>query len=135
MPSCYKYEFMDDFLLLWDFYYFSSLSKIWSIFMLMVIATSSAFFVASTSSSIMYQPDSCAAPACNNDTIYCPGRVVCAPQPPNWMSTAEMIGVAIFTFEYLSRMLTIGFVPARFVTTTFFFLIQRYSFYSFLLEK
>lgn len=60
-----------------------------------------------------YQPDSCLNPACDNDLDLCPGRVVCEPIPPDWFEILETICVIVFTADYILRVASCSFVPAR----------------------
>ena len=61
-----------------------------------------------------FQPDSCDDPVCDNDIDLCPGRVVCEPIPPGWFQWLEMACVIVFTLDYLVRVGTCAFVPARY---------------------
>lgn len=57
--------------------------------------------------------DSCNSPACDNDSVLCPGTVICAPTTDAKLVTIDDWCVIIFTIEYFFRLLTVWSVPMR----------------------
>ena len=56
---------------------------------------------------------SCVSPACNDDPVLCPDRIICEPVVEPMLTLIDDVCVIIFTIEYLLRMMTICFVPNR----------------------
>lgn len=60
-----------------------------------------------------YQPNTCDDPACDDDPILCPNKMICPSIPPPILSYIDAICVYIFTIDYLIRIILAPFVPAR----------------------
>ena len=91
----------------------SRISFIINIIIMVVLVISCIQYIVQSLPSLQVQPDSCRDPVCDNDIDLCPGRVVCEPVPPEWFNYLEMACVIIFTIDYLSRVITCSYVPAR----------------------
>ena len=70
-------------------------------------------FIIASYPSYQDMPESCAAPACNNDSILCPGRMICQPIPRYSFQYIEMACVICFTLHYLIPVLTCWSVTPR----------------------
>ena len=60
-------------------------------------------------------PDTCHKPKCDDDPQLCPGTQICEPKPPAWMGMVEVVCVALFSLDYVSRMVLVSTVPARYI--------------------
>ena len=58
-------------------------------------------------------PQTCEAPACNNDPDFCPGFMICQPVPKPVFYTIDAICVYLFTIEYGVKLLTAWSVSSR----------------------
>jgi hypothetical protein len=87
----------------------SVFGKFISAFMLLVILISCVAYVMATVPLLLIQPEECDFPVGLTDD----NREVCEPKPPYYFDLVEYICVVIFTVEYLSRMVSVGFMPAR----------------------
>ena len=70
-------------------------------------------FIVGSCPSYQDTPVTCAAPACNNDPILCPGRMICQPIPRYSFQYIEMACVIYFTLHYLIPVLTCWSVTPR----------------------
>jgi len=80
----------------------SRLSKWWSIFVIIVILVSTASFILESMPGFNVVPDVCQ-----------PGHITvsnCKPQPQPYFLHLEMVGIAIFTVDYVGRMATVSSV-------------------------
>ncbi|CAM9340766.1 unnamed protein product, partial [Ectocarpus fasciculatus] len=91
----------------------SKLSYLINIAIMLVLVVSCVQYVVVTIPSVRIRPDTCDNPACYDDIALCPGKMVCEPEAPGWFNMLEMACVIVFTVDYLTRLLTCAFTPAR----------------------
>lgn len=60
-----------------------------------------------------YPVDTCLEPACDNDPILCPNKVMCAPTTEPSLVRIDDICVIIFSIEYVARLFSVWTVPLR----------------------
>jgi hypothetical protein len=61
-----------------------------------------------------HRPDTCENPACDDDPVLCPNKIICETVPPQWLSLIDVVCVLLFTTDYLIRIILAPFVPARY---------------------
>ena len=83
-----------------------------NVVMLVILLAIFATVVASEPT-IMHTPATCPQPACKNHPKWCPGRMICAPQPPPVFDTIENVCIYFFTLEYGLKFLTCWSVTPR----------------------
>ena len=102
--------------ILWEYESSSYLSFVLSICMAATVLLNIISFFLSTE--FVYSPATCDNPVCNNDSILCPGRIICEPIPFDYFLTIDDVCLYIFTIDYLSRMLTVWSVSPRLAQLT-----------------
>ena len=108
----YRLNWLQRYFVLWEHESSSRLSFILSVLMACTVLLSIVIFILG-SGSLIYYPSTCADPACNNDPILCPGKMICEPQQLPFFDTIDSACVFVFTIDYLSRMLTVWSVSPR----------------------
>ena len=88
------------------------LGQIVSLAMFSIIILSCINYIIATLPQLNTQPETCDEPVCSYDTE-CPNTTICEPIPPQWLTTVELACVIIFTIEFGTRMVLIGFIPPR----------------------
>jgi len=93
----------------------SSSPLAWMLSNLVMLVILLAIFatVVASEPTVMVAPATCAQPACNNNPKWCPGRMICAPQPPPIFDTIENACIYFFTAEYGLKFFTCWSVSPR----------------------
>jgi len=84
-----------------------------SIVMIIVIILSCVVYVMATCPGLKHRPSNCKHPACDNDPNYCPNSVICEPEEDVSLVILDIICLALFTLDYLVRILLVPLMPTR----------------------
>jgi hypothetical protein len=84
----------------------SRVARILSVLFILVTLLSIFATVVASEPSLMYTPTTCFQPACNNNPRWCPGYMICPPEPSPVFETIENLCIYLFTIEYGMKFLT-----------------------------
>lgn len=91
----------------------SYLAKILSFIFKSVIVISVISYLVSSEPYFKHTPEVCPHPVCDNDPLLCPNRMICPPETNILFEIIEHFIIAVFTVDYLSRVLTCWAVSPR----------------------
>jgi hypothetical protein len=91
----------------------SYLAKILSFIFKSVIVISVISYLVSSEPYLRYTPEVCPHPVCDDDALLCPNRMICSPEKDKLFDIIENFIIAVFTVDYLSRVLTCWAVSPR----------------------
>lgn len=84
----------------------SKIARVFSILFMVVTLLSIFATVVGSEPSLMRTPLTCADPACDNNPKWCPGYMICPPEPSPVFETIENICIYLFSIEYGLKFIT-----------------------------
>lgn len=84
-----------------------------ALFTALIVLLNIIVFIIASCPSYQETPATCDSPACDNDPILCPGRMICQPIPRYTYQHIETACIICFTAHYLIRVLTCWSVTPR----------------------
>ena len=84
-----------------------------SISITLVTMLSVMIYIIGSLPEVISDVSSCSNPTCDNDSVLCPGIVICEPEPPASFSVIEKVCLYIFVIDYFLRIFLCTVVPKR----------------------